>query len=140
MFVTNRSSAALRSDTRGARPYGEESLATEAPREAAPARPMRVMLASTEGIVLAGLARLFKLESDCELVASCQRTEQIPFVVGACRPDLLVMHLPQQPGENAAALLGEIRALGVPVRVVMVPSLLAQRIRIDQNGGTENDS
>jgi DNA-binding NarL/FixJ family response regulator len=85
--------------------------------------PITLILADDHPIVLEGLIQLFRLESDCEVVARCTSGEETLAAVRRHRPDILVLDV-RMPGKDGLAVLRELAGDGLPTRVVLLTAAL----------------
>jgi DNA-binding NarL/FixJ family response regulator len=84
---------------------------------------IRLLLVDDHPVVLAGLEKLFELESDFHVVARCTSGEEALDAIPRYRPDVVVLdlHMPQM---NGLAVLRELnRGLYVPKVVLLTISL-----------------
>jgi len=84
---------------------------------------IRLVLADDHPIVLNGLAQLFQLEADFEVLALCPDGEQALQAVRQHRPDLLILDL-KMPVKDGLAVLREIRAEGASPHVILLTAAL----------------
>jgi two-component system, NarL family, nitrate/nitrite response regulator NarL len=84
---------------------------------------IRIVLADDHPIVLRGLERLFELEQDIQVVASCLTAEDTLREVQRHRPDVLVLDI-RLPGKNGLAVARELRESKSPTRVVILTAAL----------------
>ena len=84
---------------------------------------IRLVLADDHPIVLNGLAQLFQLEADFEVLALCPDGEQALQAVRRHRPDLLILDL-KMPVKDGLAVLREIRAEGASPHVILLTAAL----------------
>ena len=84
---------------------------------------IRLVVADDHPIVLDGLERLFKLESDLQVVARCVDREETMQALRAHRPDVLLldMHMPRGEGLR---VLAQMRDEGLPSRAVILAASL----------------
>lgn len=85
-----------------------------------PIRPsIRIVVVDDHPLILEGIERLLRLESDMELLAKCVNAAEAIEAVRAHRPDLLVLdlRLPDRPGLD---LLEEIAREGWEVKTVLL--------------------
>jgi DNA-binding NarL/FixJ family response regulator len=85
--------------------------------------PIRLVLADDHQIVLEGLAQLFRLETDLEVVARCTDGEQALGAVRRHEPDVLVLDV-RMPGKNGLDVLREMRQAQLRTRVVLLAAAI----------------
>ena len=68
------------------------------------AKPIRLMLAGNNAIVLACLEQLFALEEDFAVIARCGKGEDALDTLRAVRPDILLLDLPPSAVEGVNLL------------------------------------
>lgn len=88
-------------------------------RYSCPDVSIRVVIADDHPIVLDGLAQLFALESDVEVVARCHDGEETLRTVERMTPDVLVLDV-RMPVRDGMNVLRELTAKKSPSRVVML--------------------
>lgn len=81
--------------------------------------PIRLVLADDHPIVLAGLARLFSLEPDLEILASAANGEEALRLVRDLRPDVLVLDI-RMPGKDGLTVLREMIRENLPTRPIIL--------------------
>ena len=81
--------------------------------------PIRVVIADDHPIVLEGLAQLFALEKDFQVVARCHNGEEALEAVERLAPDVLVLDI-RMPVRDGMAVLRELAARKSPARVVLL--------------------
>jgi DNA-binding NarL/FixJ family response regulator len=81
--------------------------------------PIKIVVVDDHPLILEGIERLLRLESDMELLAKCVNAAEAIEAVRAHRPDLLVLdlRLPDRPGLD---LLEEIAREGWEVKTVLL--------------------
>lgn len=84
---------------------------------------IRLVLADDHPIVLQGLAQLFGLEQDLEVVEHCLSGEAAVAAVERHRPDVLVLDV-RMPGIDGLAVLRELRRRRAPTRVLLLAAEL----------------
>jgi DNA-binding NarL/FixJ family response regulator len=100
--------------------------------------PIRIALADDHPIVLDGLAQLFGLEPDIEVVARCRDTDEALQAIRVHAPDVLVLDL-LMPGGGGLELLRAIHGEAVTTRVVVLTAAvdddqLLEAIRLGAQG------
>jgi DNA-binding NarL/FixJ family response regulator len=80
---------------------------------------IRVVLADDHPIVLEGLAALFRLEPDFDLVATCRDGTEALAAVREHRPDLLILDL-NMPRMDGMTVVRALRSEGSGTRVVVL--------------------
>jgi DNA-binding NarL/FixJ family response regulator len=85
--------------------------------------PIRVVLADDHPIVLDGLAQLFGLEPDFEIVARCRDGDDAVRVLAAERPDLIVLDI-RMPRLDGLAVLERIRRERLPTRALLLTAAI----------------
>jgi two-component system, NarL family, nitrate/nitrite response regulator NarL len=125
---------------------GRSSSKRNAPRRAptTSAVPIRLVLASKDAILIAGLDRLFGLEKDFQVVASHVWGKDILQTVASLWPDILLFDPPSAAGDGLA-LLGELKKLEVTTRTVILTGTLEETdvmaaIRLGVRGIVGKDS
>jgi DNA-binding NarL/FixJ family response regulator len=86
--------------------------------------PIRLVLASNNAILVAGLDRLFALEKDFQLISRPVWGKDVLPAVASNRPDILLFDLP--PAANGLALLRGLRKLEVTTRAVFLAGTLEE--------------
>ncbi len=89
------------------------------------AKPICLVLAGNNAIVLACLERLFALESDFAVTARCGKGEDVLGTLRALRPDILLLDLPPS-AEDGLALLREMKEVELPTRAVLLAGTLVE--------------
>jgi len=79
---------------------------------------IRVVLADDHPVVLGGLARLFALESDLEVVACASDGTQTIDAVRNLDPDVVVLDL-RMPGKDGLAVIRELRRESSKTQIVV---------------------
>ena len=88
-------------------------------------KPIRLVLAGNNAIVLACLERLFALEENFAVVAHCGKGENVPGTLRAYRPDILLLDLPPSFREGLA-VLREMKEAALPTRAIFLAETLAE--------------
>lgn len=83
---------------------------------------IRIVIADDHPVVLDGLARLFGVERDFEVVASARNGDEALRAVRKFAPDILVLDL-RMPGKDGIAVLGEMRRDGSTTKVVVLTAM-----------------
>lgn len=86
---------------------------------------IRLVLSDDHPIVLDGLEQIFRLESDCQVVARCRDGDETLRAVRRERPDVLVLDV-RMPGMDGLAVLRELKAEELGVRVVLLTAALEE--------------
>lgn len=83
------------------------------------AKPIRVVIAEDQGMVLGALAALLKLESDIEVLAQVRNGKEAIAAVASLRPDILItdIEMPELTGLDVAA---EIKRRRLSTRVIIL--------------------
>src|SRR6266508_2325239 len=89
------------------------------------AKPIRLVLAGNNAIVLACLEQLFALEENFAVVALCKKGENVPGALRSFRPDILLLDLPPSFREGLA-VLREMRDAALPTRAIFLAESLAE--------------
>ena len=76
--------------------------------------------------MLDGLAQLFRLESDFEVVARCRDGDEAVRVLAVERPDLLVLDV-RMPRLDGLGVLERIRRERLPTRVLLLTAAIDSR-------------
>ena len=84
---------------------------------------IRLVIADDHPIVLDGLEQLFRLETDCEVVARCRDGEETLRTVRSLQPDVLVLDV-RMPRGDGLELLAALREERLPTRVVLLTAAL----------------
>jgi DNA-binding NarL/FixJ family response regulator len=84
---------------------------------------IRLALADDHPIVLDGLEQLFRLETDCEVVARCRDGEETLRALRELRPDVLILDV-RMPRGDGLEVLAKIREERLPTRVVLLTAAL----------------
>ena len=94
--------------------------------------PMSVtlVLADDQPIILYGLEQLFAREQDFHVLASCATGEETLEAVRGHRPAVLVLGL-RLPAKDGLTVLRELRAEGLPTRVVVFSSALKDELVVE---------
>ena len=90
-----------------------------------PAR-IRVVLVDDHPIVLDGLAQLFKLEPDFQVVARCRDGDEAVRVIAAEEPDLAVLDI-RLPRLDGLGVLERIQRERLTTRVVLLTAAIESR-------------
>ena len=80
---------------------------------------IRVLLADDQHLVRGALAALLSFEDDITVVGEVDRGDRVREAVAAHRPDVLLLDI-EMPGRDGLAVAAELRAVGDPVRVVIL--------------------
>jgi two-component system nitrate/nitrite response regulator NarL len=89
------------------------------------AKPIRLMLAGNNAIVLACLEQLFALEESFAVIARCGKGEDALDTLRALRPDILLLDLPPA-AVDGVNLLREIKKIALPTRAVLLAGTLTE--------------
>jgi len=89
------------------------------------AKPIRLVLAGNNAIVLACLEQLFALEENFAVVALCKKGENVPGALRSFRPDILLLDLPPSFREGLP-VLREMRDAALPTRAIFLAEPLAE--------------
>lgn len=83
------------------------------------AKPIRVVIAEDQGMVLGALAALLDIEDDIAVVCQAGDGKRALAAVAEQRPDVLItdIEMPEMSGLEAAA---ELKRLGSPTRVIIL--------------------
>ena len=82
---------------------------------------IRIVIADDHPVVLDGLARLFAVERDFEVVVSAKNGDEALRAVRTFGPDILVLDL-RMPGKDGIAVLNDMKRDGSATRVVVNPA------------------
>jgi DNA-binding NarL/FixJ family response regulator len=88
-------------------------------------KPIRLVLAGNNAIVLACLERLFALEADLAVIGRCGKGEDVLDILRALRPDVLLLDLPPSADEGLS-LLREMMKVALPTRAILLTGTLAE--------------
>ena len=98
---------------------------------------IRVVLADDHPVVLGGLARLFALEPDFEVVACTNDGAQTMEAVLKLRPDVVVLDL-RMPGKDGLAVVRELRRESSDTQIVVFTAVegpeVVEAIRLGVRG------
>ena len=83
---------------------------------------IRLVLADDHPIVLDGLAQLFALERDCEVVARARDGDEALRALRQFEPDILVLDL-RMPRKDGLGVLRDMRREGLSARVVLLTAM-----------------
>lgn len=86
--------------------------------------PVRIAIADDHPIVLDGLAQLFGLEEDFEVVARCRDGEETLRALREQPVDVLVLDL-KMPGTDGLAVLAAVREEGLAGKVLVLTAAIA---------------
>jgi len=92
--------------------------------------PIRVVVADDHPIVLEGLAQLFALEKDFEVVERCHDGEEALSAVQRLKPDVLVLDV-RMPKVDGLEVLRELAARKSPTRVVLLTAEITDNDVLD---------
>jgi len=92
--------------------------------------PIRVVIADDHPIVLEGLAQLFALEKDFEVVERCHDGEEALDAVERLNPDVLVLDV-RMPKIDGLGVLRELAARKSPTRVVLLTAEITDNEVLD---------
>lgn len=99
--------------------------------------PIRIVLADDHALVLEGLRTLLASEPDLRVVATATDGERLLEAVRRFNPDVVGMDL-QMPFMDGLSCLRQIRAEGLPVRVLIISAFGdAQTLRTAVEGGAD---
>lgn len=85
--------------------------------------PVRIALADDHPIVLDGLAQLFRLEEDFEVVARCRDGDETLRLLRERPVDVLVLDL-KMPGTDGLAVLAAVRDEGLASKVLVLTAAI----------------
>lgn len=91
---------------------------------------VRLVLADDHPLVLDGLANLFRMEKDFEVLACCSDGTQAMSEIRRLMPDVAVLDI-RMPGTNGLELARKIRDEALPTRVVLFTAALEEHELID---------
>lgn len=99
---------------------------------------IRIVIADDHPIVVDGLAQLFNLEIDFEVVARCSNGIEALNAVRTYLPDLLIVDL-RMPNMNGLEVIRELTRSGPPCRIILLTALfdedeLDEAIRLGVRG------
>jgi two-component system nitrate/nitrite response regulator NarL len=92
--------------------------------------PIRLLLADDHPIVLNGLEQLLGLEEDFQVLGRCVHGQEVVPALLKLAPDILVLDI-RMPGYDGFAVLREIRARSIAVRVVILAATLTEEEFLD---------
>jgi len=92
--------------------------------------PIRVVIADDHPIVLEGLAQLFALEKDFEVVERCHDGEEALDAVERLSPDVLVLDV-RMPKIDGLGVLRELAVRKSPARVVLLTAEITDNEVLD---------
>jgi DNA-binding NarL/FixJ family response regulator len=87
--------------------------------------PIRLILADDHPIVLDGLAQLFRVEPEFQVLARCRDGEEALGAVRTHQPDVLVLDI-RMPRRDGLDVLRTVRLEGLPTRVVLLTAALEE--------------
>jgi DNA-binding NarL/FixJ family response regulator len=87
--------------------------------------PIRLILADDHPIVLDGLAQLFRVEPEFQVLARCRDGDEALEGVRIHRPDVLVLDI-RMPRRDGLDVLRAVRLEGLPTRVVLLTAALEE--------------
>lgn len=85
--------------------------------------PIRLVLSDDHPIVLEGLASLFRIEPDFQVLATCRDGDETLRALRLHRPDVVILDL-HMPGKDGFAVLREMQQEGLPTRAVILTASL----------------
>ncbi len=80
---------------------------------------IRVAIVDDHRLVREGLTRLLEAEDDLEVVGACACGEDVEELVGASRPDVLLLDI-ALPGVDGLSLIGAVRASFPETRILVL--------------------
>jgi DNA-binding NarL/FixJ family response regulator len=83
---------------------------------------IRIVIADDHPVVLDGLARLFAVEREFEVVVSAKNGDEASRAVRKFKPDILVLDL-RMPGKDGIAVLNDMKRDASPTRVVVLTAM-----------------
>jgi two-component system nitrate/nitrite response regulator NarL len=86
--------------------------------------PIRIVLADDHPIVLDGLAQLFAVDPDFDVVTRCTDGLQAASAIRRARPDVAVLDV-RMPGRSGLEVLRELRHEQVPTRIVLLTAAVS---------------
>jgi len=92
--------------------------------------PIRIILADDHPIVLDGLAQLFSMNDDIEVVLRCTTGEETLRAVRRAQPDVAVVDV-KMPGLSGIEVLRQLHADGLAPRVVLLTAKMTDAEVID---------
>lgn len=92
---------------------------------APPSKAIRLVLADDHPIVLDGLANLFRLEPDFQVLARCVNGDECLTAVRLHRPDVLVLDI-RMPRKDGLTVLRELQREKQQVKVVLLAAALEE--------------
>jgi two-component system, NarL family, nitrate/nitrite response regulator NarL len=87
--------------------------------------PIRLILADDHPIVLDGLAQLFRVEPEFQVLARCRDGDEALGAVRVHRPDVLVLDI-RMPRRDGLDVLRAVRLEGLATRVVLLTAALEE--------------
>jgi len=84
---------------------------------------IRLVLADDHPPILQGLTLLLRQEPDLEVLAVCRDGEETLQAVRQFQPDVLILDI-LMPGKDGLAVLGELRQLELPTRVILLTAAI----------------
>jgi DNA-binding NarL/FixJ family response regulator len=101
-------------------------------------KPIRLVLAGNNAIVLACLEQLFALEEDFAVIARCGKGEDALDTLRSLRPSILLLDLPPS-AVDGLTLLREMKKAALPTRVIFLAEALeenelAEAVRLGVRG------
>lgn len=87
---------------------------------------IRIVIADDHPIVVDGLAQLFSLEIDFEVVARCSNGLEALAAVRSLEPDVLILDL-RMPHMSGLEVIREIQKYAVPSRIILLTALFDDR-------------
>jgi two-component system, NarL family, response regulator LiaR len=80
---------------------------------------IRILLAEDHALVREGTRRMLELQPEIEVVGECGDGLQAASLIAALRPDVAILDV-RMPGLNAIEVTRQVRALGLPTRVLVL--------------------
>ncbi len=87
---------------------------------------IRVLIADDHPVVRQGLRTFLGVQDDIEVVGEAEDGVSAVTLAESLRPDIVLMDL-KMPGADGVAALAELRARGVPARVLVLTSVTERR-------------
>lgn len=84
---------------------------------------IRILIADDHPIVLDGLAQLFNLERDFEVVARCTDGDEALAAIREHSPDVVVLDM-RMPRRNGLSVIREVQLDKLPTRIVLLTAAL----------------